>query len=321
MSQPHVLVADWYQPEFDLESEALTAAGIGWSLPEWRPPPPPREDQMKSLLARISKLPRVDAVLFILAPLPAEVIDALPSTCQLLQRVGIGLDTVDLERARSRGIAVDNTPDYAIEEVAVQALGMTLSLHRQLASTQSYLLAGNWRIQPPAPIDRLSTLTLGLVGLGRIGRRFAELARPFFARVLFHDPAVATAPAGLESADLETVLRESDVVSLHCPLLPTTRDLINARTLALMKPTAYLVNVARGGLVDAPALAEAIRGAKLAGAGLDVYEPEILPADSPLRTLGDRAILTSHTAWYSRHSVRDCRSQAIEKVIRKLKAG
>lgn len=165
---------------------------------------------------------------------------------------GIGLDTVDLERARSRGIAVDNTPDYAIEEVAVRALGMTLSLHRQFAATQSHLLAGNWRIQPPESIGRLSTLTRGLVGLGRIGRKFAEFARPFFARVLAHDPAVPTAPAGLESVDLETLLRESDVVSLHCPLLPTTRDLINARTLSLMKPTAYLINVARGGLVDAP---------------------------------------------------------------------
>lgn len=319
MSQPHVLVADWYQPEFSMESEALTAAGIGWSMPEWRPPPPPREEQVKSLLARIRKLPRVDAVLFILAPLPAEVIDALPSTCRLLQRVGIGLDAVDLERARLRGIKVDNTPDYAIEEVAVHALGMMLSLHRQLPATQSHLLAGNWRIQPPAPVDRLSTLTLGLVGLGRIGRKFAELARPLFARVLFHDPAVTADPAGLRSADLETVLRESDVVSLHCPLLPTTRDLINARTLALMKPTAYLINVARGGLMDAAALAEAVRGGKLAGVGLDVYEPEILPPDSPLRALGDRAILTSHTAWYSRHSVRDCRVQAIEKVVRALK--
>jgi D-3-phosphoglycerate dehydrogenase / 2-oxoglutarate reductase len=315
------LVTDWYQPEFGLESEAFTAAGIGWSLPEWRPPPPPREEQVKSLLARIAALPRVDAVLFILAPLPAEVIDALPSTCRLLQRAGIGLDNVDLERARSRGITVDNTPDYAIEEVAVHALGMTLSLHRQLAATQSHLLAGNWRVQPPLPIDRLSTLTLGLVGLGRIGRRTADLARPFFARVLFHDPAVATAPPGLEAAALETVLRESDVVSLHCPLLPSTRHLINARTLALMKPTALLINASRGGLVDAPALSEAIRNGKLTGAGLDVYEPEILPADSPLRTLGDRVILTSHTAWYSRQSTRDCRLQAIEKIIRKLKAG
>jgi len=317
--QPHVLVTDWYQPEFSLESEALTAAGIGWSLPDWRPPPPPREEQVKNLLARIARLPRLDAVLFVLAPLPAEVIDALPSTCRFLQRVGIGLDNVDLERARLRGIAVDNTPDYAIEEVAVHALGMMLSLHRQLPATQSHLLAGHWRTQPPETIERLSTLTLGVVGLGRIGRRFAGLARPLFARGLFHDPAVGAAPPGMEAAALETVLRESDVVSLHCPLLPSTRDLINARTLALMKPTALLINVSRGALVDAPALAGAIRGGKLAGAGLDVYEPEILPADSPLRALGDRVILTSHTAWYSRQSTRDCRVQAMEKLIRKLK--
>ncbi|MBU3666538.1 MAG: C-terminal binding protein [Chthoniobacterales bacterium] len=314
-NKPHILVADWFAPDFALEEAKLKPLGWTWSMPEWTPPAPPREEQIKSLLARIKNSPRVDAVVFVLAPLPAQVIEALPPECRLLQRVGIGLDTLDLECAQRRGIKVDNTPEYAIEEVAVHALGMMLSLHRQLAATQSVVLAGGWRAQSPEPIERLSTLTLGLLGLGRIGRRVAELCKPLFSRVIFHDPAVTTAPPGLEAVGIEALFQQSDVLSLHCPLLPQTRDVINAKTLALMKPSAILINVSRGGLVDAVALAEALEAGRLAGAGLDVFEPEVLPADSPLRKLGDKVILTSHTAWYSRQSVIDCRTQAIEKVI------
>jgi len=312
MSGKHVLVTDWFAPEFDIETPALTAHGITWCMPGWKPPPPPREEQIRQLLERIKQAPRIDGVLFILAPLPAEVINALPATCRHLQRVGIGLDTIDLPAVKARGMTVDNTPDYATEEVAVQALAALLSLHRQLAATQSVLLGGQWKIQPPDPIERLSTLTLGLVGLGRIGRKFAEMIRPLVKRVLFYDPVVPGSTA------LETVLRESDLISLHCPLLPETRGLINARSLQLVKPTAILINVSRGALLDADAVAQAVRERRLAGVAIDVYEPEVLPPDSPLRTLGDRAILTSHTAWYSKQSIVDCRTQAIEKLIARL---
>ncbi len=308
----HVLVTDWFAPDFDIERPLLEARGISWCMAGWKPPPPPRDEQIRQLLERIRQATRIDGVLFVLAPLPAEVINALPATCRHLQRVGIGLDTIDLAAAKTRGMTVDNTPDYATEEVAVQAMGMLLSLHRQLAATQTVLLGGQWKIQPPDPIDRLSTLTLGLVGLGRIGRKFSELMKPLVKRVLFHDPVVPG------SMPLETVLRESDFISLHCPLVPETRGLINANTLQLVKPTAILINVSRGALIEPAAVAQAIHERRLAGVGVDVYEPEILTADSPLRGLGDRAILTSHTAWYSRHSVTECRTQAIQKLIARL---
>ena len=318
MSAGHVLVADWFAPDFEIERPRLEARGITWSMPGWKPPPPPRDEQIRQLLARIKQSERIDGVLFILAPLPKEVIQALPASCRHLQRVGIGLDAVDLDAARARGMTVDNTPDYATEEVAVHAMGMLLSLHRQLAATQTVLLGGQWRIQPPEPIERLSTLTLGLVGLGRIGRKFAEGMRPLVKRILYADPAVNTPPPGLDAAPLETVLREADVISLHCPLLPQTRGLIDAPALQLIKPTAILLNVSRGALIDADAVAQAVRERRLAGIGVDVYEPEVLPPDSPLRALGDRAILTSHTAWYSKQSIVDCRTQAIEKLISRL---
>ena len=314
MSGKHILVTDWFAPEFDIERPLLEARGITWCMPGWKPPPPPRDEQIRQLLERIRHAKRIDGVLFILAPLPAEVINALPATCRHLQRVGIGLDTVDLEATKARGNTIDNTPDYATEEVAVHALAMLLSLHRQLTATQTVLLGGQWKIQPPQPVERLSTLTVGLVGLGRLGRKFAEFVKPMVKQVLFYDPAVPG------STPLEKVLPESDVVSLHCPLLPATRHLINAESLALLKPTALLLNVSRGALMDAVAVAQAVRAGRLAGIGVDVFDPEVLPAESPLRTLGDRAILSSHTAWYSKQSVVDCRTQAIQKLIARVEA-
>jgi D-3-phosphoglycerate dehydrogenase len=314
MERAHVLVADWLLPEFEIEAAALNSEGFTWSLPAWSPPPPPAEEQVRQLLERIQNSKRIDAVLFVLAPLPTEVINALPSTCKHLQRVGIGLDTVDIAAAKARGMSIGNTPDYATEEVVVHAMAMIFSLHRQLDATQRYLLSGGWRITPPNPITRLSRLTLGLVGLGRIGNMLAERMRPMTKEILFADPAVESSPPGLRKVDLDELLRSSDIISLHCPLLPSTRKLINASSIDKMKPGVLLINVARGALIDADALAGALKQGKLAGAGLDVYEPERLADDSPLRGLPN-VILTSHTAWYSRDSVVDSRTQAIQKVI------
>jgi D-3-phosphoglycerate dehydrogenase / 2-oxoglutarate reductase len=157
-------------------------------------------------------------------------------------------------------------------------------------------------------------LTLGIVGLGRIGRCFADRMKPLVGRILFNDPAVKAAPDGLFPAGLDDLLRESDIVSLHCPFLPESRHLLNAETLKLLKPTAIVLNVARGGLIDAQALADALNEERLAGAGVDVYDPEVLPADSPLRTCKN-ILLTSHTAWYSRQAVRDARAEAMEGIL------
>lgn len=319
MTEPHILVADWYSPEFSLEEVAFQKLGWRWSLPEWKPPAPPIADQEKQLLERIARTENLAGVLFILAPLTAQVVQALPSSCKHLQRIGIGLDNVALEVAKARGITVNNTPDYASEEVAVHALGMILSLHRQLGLTQKTLAAGTWRIQPPNPIRRLSELKVGLVGLGRIGARLADMIRPLVKSVTFFDPFVKSPPQGLTAASLDTILAESDIVSLHCPLTPETNHLMNAARLAQMKPEAILINVSRGALVDAVALHDALANGTIAGAGLDVYEPEVLPTDSPLHTL-DNIILTSHTAWYSEQSKTDARTQALEKLIAAVRA-
>ena len=317
MKPPHILVADWYSPEFSIEESVFRKLGWEWSLPGWKAPAPPAEEQERQLLERIANTANITGVLFILAPLTAKVIEALPASCKHLQRIGIGLDNVAMDVAKARGITVNNTPDYATEEVAVHAMAMILSLHRQLGITQKTLAGGTWRIQPPHPITRLSELKVGLVGLGRIGARFATMIRPLVKSVSYFDPFVTTPPEGLTSASLDEVISESDIVSLHCPLTPETKDLINHERLAKMKSNAILINVSRGALVDAVALHAALSSGTIAGAGLDVYEPEVLPPDSPLHSL-DNIILTSHTAWYSEESKRDCRTQAIERLLAAL---
>ncbi len=314
MPQPHVLVADWLMPDFELEQELLEKAQVTWSLPQWRPPQPPHDEQRRQLVERIQKAERIDAVLFQLAPLDRDVIDLLPDDCRLLQRIGIGLDTVDLERASQRDIAVLNTPDYCVEEVAVHAMSVLLSLHRQLNSTQQRLLAGQWSDRPPRTIERLSTLTLGLLGLGRIGRKLGEWMRPLVKQIIFFDPHVTQLPPWAEAVTLDELFKQSDLLSLHCPLVPETRHVIGEQSLRQMKPTALLANAARGGLVDAQALALALAEDRLAGAGLDVFEPEVLADDSPLRTVKNM-ILTSHTAWHSRQSGIDARTTGIQNIL------
>jgi D-3-phosphoglycerate dehydrogenase / 2-oxoglutarate reductase len=252
MSQPHVLVADWRLADFNIEQTLLKENAITWSMPTSQSPT--QSDQIEQLLVRIRETERIDGVLFVLAPLTAQVIDALPPSCKHLQRVGIGLDTVDIEAVRAKGLTLANTPDYATEEVAMHAMAMILSLHRQLDATQKYLLAGNWRITPPNPLLRLSTLSLGLVGLGRIGRKLATLMKPLVEKIYYYDPADPSAPEGIERCDLEGLLQKSDIVSLHCPLLPNTRRLMDSRTIGMMKSGALLINVARGGLIDTEAL-------------------------------------------------------------------
>jgi D-3-phosphoglycerate dehydrogenase / 2-oxoglutarate reductase len=317
MSQPHVLVADWLD-ESEFEHDSFDRAGITWAAPGWCLPAPSHDQQHRLLLEWIAAAPRIDAVLLGGAPFDAEVIDALPPMCKLLQRMGIGLDNVDQPRARQRGIVVRNTPEYCVEEVAVHAMAMLLSLHRQLGSTQQVLLSGQWKSLTPQPLERLSTLTLGIVGLGRIGQRLAEMMRPLKTRIVCHDPVVTAPPNGIELLTLDDLLGQADLISLHLPLTPDTHHMINGRTLARMKPTAILVNVSRGGLIDSVALAEALDAGRLAGAGLDVYEPEVLPTDSPLRRCRN-TIITSHTAWYSRQAILDARTLAIQNILETIK--
>jgi D-3-phosphoglycerate dehydrogenase len=230
--------------------------------------------------------------------LTRERLDAL-SNCRVIVRYGIGVNNVDLEAARERGIAVGFVPDYCVEEVANHAIALMLALHRRLAQFDARVREGEWGLPGGISIPRLSECSLGLVGAGRIGLAVAARAAALGMAVLVFDPAydASTGPA-VRVDHLETLLESSDVVSLHLPLLPSTRGILNAERIAAMKPGALLVNVSRGGLVDEHALVAALEDGRLAGAGIDTPEHEPLPADDPLRD-AKNLLLTPHVAWFS----------------------
>ncbi len=217
---------------------------------------------------------------------------------RVIGRYGVGVDNVDVEAASRRGIAVVNVPDYCVEEVATHTAALVLAGVRRLSRSRALIDAGRWDDwQALRPVEPLSARTLGLVGAGRIGSEVARLLGPFFGRVLAYDP-VQEPPAGTIAGTLEEVFTEADVVSLHCPLAPETRNLVDAVRLATMRDGAMLVNVSRGGLVDTAALAAALKGGRPAAAALDVLPEEPPAADDPI--LGaPNLVLTNHSAWYS----------------------
>jgi len=225
---------------------------------------------------------------------------------RFLLRPYVGYDDIDVDAATEKGILVANVPDTFDEEVAVHTMALLLAANRKLLQMDRFVRTGAWAAGERArerarPIRRLSSLTLGLVGFGNIGRLVAQRAAPFGFRMLAHDPYVAAEAAqgtGVTLVGLEELLRESDIVSIHVFLSPETRKMINAERLALMKPGAFLINTARGPVVDEAALIDALRAGRLSGAALDVMEKEPLAPDSPLIGM-DNVTLAPHLASYS----------------------
>ena len=267
-------------------------------------------------LARtVEAVRNADAVMLREAPLPALVIGQL-ERCQVIVRYGVGVDNVDLDAAAARKIYVANVPDYGVDEVSLHALALLLAVARRIASRDRDVRAGAWNIGAREAMYRLAGGTLGLIGYGRIGESFHRKTVGLdFTRTLVADPALTAPPPGAELASLEEVCRQADVISLHAPLLPQTRHIIDAARLSLMKPTAILVNASRGGLIDEAALAEALSRGRLHGAGLDVFEQEPPPADHPLLR-APNVVVSDHTAWYSEASVGDLQRKAAEEVAR-----
>lgn len=254
-----------------------------------------------------------DALVVQWAPITHEVVQALPR-CKLISRYGIGLDMIDVEAATERGIAVANVSDYCLEEVAAHTTAMLLALSRRLPLLDASVRAGTWDARTIAHgIAPMSELTLGLIGFGRIARLVARPLQALGVRVLASDP-VAPAEEGIEIVPLEALLGRSDLISLHCPLTPQTRHLIDRRTLGLVKRGAILVNTSRGELIDEDALVAALEDGSIAAAALDVFAAEPPAADSPLRRC-DNVLLSPHAAWYSDRALERLRSGAVQNVI------
>ena len=242
-------------------------------------------------------------------PLTASGIAKLKN-CRAIIRNGVGFDSVDIAAARARGIAVCNVPDYGTEEVADHAIALALALCRQIMPLDAEAKELGWNIRVTPKLRRLSTLTFGIIGLGRIGTATALRAKALGFRVLFYDPYL---PNGVDKAigvarvrSLDELLTETDVLSIHCPLNSETRHLITARELALLKPNAFVINTARGAIIEKSAILAALCEGRLAGAGLDVIE------DEPLRTAEEAAtpnlIVTCHAAFCSVESKFEMRS-------------
>jgi D-3-phosphoglycerate dehydrogenase / 2-oxoglutarate reductase len=253
-----------------------------------------------------------------------DVMDRAGPRLRVVARPGIGVDRIDLAAATERGILVVNTPDGPTESTAEHAIALLLSLTKRVTLGDRGLRAGRGWVDYgvlSAGLEAYGT-TLGLVGLGRIGGRVAEIARALGMRVLAFDPYAA--PARAEAlgvtlvGSLEQLLSSADIVSLHCPAIPETYQLINARTLALMRRGSYLINVARGTVIDEAALVEALRSGHLAGAGLDVFDPEPAAADNPLFSLPN-TICTPHIASYTTASVLRMRNMICQQVAMVLR--
>ena len=263
---------------------------------------------------------RCDALMVTIQPVQADLIQSL-ERCRHICRVGTGLDAIDIAAATERGIWVTYAPDYSIDEVSTHAIALVLAQARGLPGLLGATRQGIWNSESGGILHRFSDQTLGVVGCGRIGQATAAKGRGLGLEVLAYDPyvdAAAMEELGVQVVDLETLLRNSDYISLHSPLTDETSHLIKAETLALMKPTAYLVNAARGGLIDEDALLAAVQNGQIAGAALDVLANEPVAADHPF--LGEeRILLTPHAGWYSEESKVDVRVQGAEEVVRVLR--
>jgi D-3-phosphoglycerate dehydrogenase len=255
-------------------------------------------------------------------PVTAERIAAAPRL-RVIGKHGIGVDNVDLDAARARGIPVVFTPGANDEAVAEHTLALMLMLARKMERLVGLARAGKFdEGRRAADGTDLRGKTLGLIGVGRIGGRVAQICRGAFSmRVLAHDPYVSperAAELGVELAEIDDVVRAADFLSVHTPLTPETRNVVSRARIALMKPGAFVVNCARGGLVDESALVEALREGRISGAGIDVFEQEPPPADHPLLALPN-AIVTSHVAGSSRESLQAMSRMVAEEVLAVLR--
>jgi D-3-phosphoglycerate dehydrogenase len=303
-----VLITDYVFPSLEIERAVLQAAGAELVAM-----------QARSEAELVEAVAPADGLLVCYAPVTRRVIERAEH-CRVIARYGIGVDNVDVAAATERGIVVTNVPDYCIEEVSDHALALLLACARKVAFLDRRVRAGRWEARDAVPIRRLSGQVLGLVGFGKIPRLLAAKARALGLTVLAYDPYLdaATCEAhGARKVELGELLGAADFVSVHAPLTPQTRGLIGEAELRRMKPTAYLINTARGPIVHEAALLRALAEGWIAGAALDVLEAEPPGAAHPLLDF-PQVIVTPHVAFYSEESLQELQRKAAEEVARVL---
>ncbi len=303
-----VLITDYVWPNLDAEREILEAAGV-----ELVVAPDGSEETLSALATD------VDAIMFCFVSVTGKVLRSAPK-CVVASRYGIGVDNVDIATATELGIVVTNVPDYCIDEVADHAIGMVLALNRRLGQHDQLVKKGGWAdLKLNQSMKRMREATLGIVGFGRIGRAVAARGSVFCGKVVAYDPLIesGTNIDGVECVSFDDLIRESDFITVHVPLMPSTENMIGAAELEAMKDDAIVINCARGGLIDEMALAHALASGQIGGAGLDVLEPAPPPDDHPLLAL-DNVIITPHTAFFSQASTVELEVRTAREVVRVL---
>jgi D-3-phosphoglycerate dehydrogenase / 2-oxoglutarate reductase len=302
-----VAVADSVFPNLELARAVVSRAGADLRLAPLATPE-----------AIVATARDADGLLVTYAKITADMIQQMKK-CRIISRFGIGVDNVDIEAATRAGIVVTKVPDYCIDEVSDHAMALLLSLIRKIPFASARAHAGRWEMPAVVPIHRIRGTILGLVGFGRIPQLVAPKAQAFGMRVMAYDPYIPPSvmeKAGVAHAEFLELVKASDYISIHSPLLPETHHLFNAEIFRQMKPGALLVNTARGPIVDEAALAQALDAKLLAGAALDVLDQEP-PVSSPLFGR-DNVILTPHTSFYSVESLEELQTKAAEEVVRVL---
>lgn len=298
------LITDYDFPDVDLELELLREAGMEVATA-----------QCKSEADVVAAAKDSDGLLVQYAPINGKVFEALPNI-RIVSRFGAGFDTVDTEDARRFGVWVANSPDYGIGEVATHALGMALGLIRHIPRFDRDIRAGTWHYSSTGAIQRASDMTLGILGLGRIGKRMSYIARNVFGPVIACDPYLIDGdfPAYVQRVSKEELFRKADVVSLHVPLNDETRGMVDGRLVGLMKKGSFLVNTARGGVVVLDDVLAALDSGRLEGAAFDVL-PQEPPAPGHAVLRHPRTLLTPHAAFYSVEGERELRRKAAQNLI------
>ena len=301
-----VIVSDCDHESMQIEKDILAAAGLNYDHKAAR-----TEDEV------IDQCKGGNIILNQYGKFDDRVFTALPEVKQIV-RYGVGVDNVDLAAATRHGVQVCNVPDYGMHEVSDHALALMMALIRKIPATVSHTRNRDWDFRKMAPIRRIKDMTIGVLGVGRIGGLFAKKALPLCDQVLVCDlykTDLESAYPGTKQVSLEDLLAQSDVLSIHCPLSEETRGLIGPDALKSMKAGAFLINTARGGIVDEETLAELLKSGALAGAALDCVSKEPIDKASPLLDM-DNVFLTPHMAYYSEESSAELKRKVAEEAVR-----
>lgn len=309
MEKSLVVITDYYYESIHQERAVMQQLGA-----ELRDYHCKTEDEVIAVAADC------DALICQFAPITRRVIESL-TRCKVIVRYAIGVDNIDLKAAEERGIYVCNVPDYGIDEVSNMAIALLMDCAKKLTYLTSQVKAGNCSYTVVKPLYRMEGKTLGLVGFGRIPQAVARKMAGFGLQILTYDPMVneeAAKRLGVTPVSMEELLRRSDYISVHCPLLPATRHSFDKEAFRKMKPTAIFINTARGAIVKEDDLVWALGNGIISMAGIDVTETEPIPVDHPLLKLPN-ALVTPHAAWYSEEAVESLQLKAAQEAARVLR--